>query len=325
MFAFRCETAKDRSPTCGGENVLVDGKDIVELVKGLAWPVVVLVALASLKAPLSDLIRTIARRATKFSAFKVELELTKLTQAQGSLGATVESLRQAIVPASGTQQLAAGIAQSGAADYVLVGLGSESNPAWLTSRLFLLASLLERNRVVRCIVFTGERESFIGAASPRDVRLGIGARFPEYEKAVLSAYGAAAGLGLHEFRPGNMSPLFVSTVVNTFIGAGSDIITFGAPPTPSGTWLYFDRSGSYELAEWITGPALTAMLGGRLSAGSVRAAPGDLSEEVTRAIVREPGAFVGLVNGAGAFEGLCDRAVIMDKIARSAAEQTAPA
>jgi hypothetical protein len=36
----------------------MDGKDIIELVKALAWPLVTLVALASLKAPLSDLIRT---------------------------------------------------------------------------------------------------------------------------------------------------------------------------------------------------------------------------------------------------------------------------
>jgi hypothetical protein len=216
-----------------------------------------------------------------------------------------------------------GITQSLSADYVRVGLGSDTNPTWLTSRLFLLASLLERNRVVRCIVFTDDQDSFVGATSPRDLRLSIGARFPEYEKAIFAAYGAAANLGLDEFRPGSMSQSFIWTVLSTFLAPSSGIVAFQpAAPIPT-TWLSLDGTESYELAEWITGPALSVMLGERLSTGSVRAAPGELSEEVTRAIVRAHGAFVALVNAAGGFQGLCDRGVIIDKIARSAIEQTA--
>ena len=70
----------------------MDTKDTVELVKALAWPVTIIFGLAVLYSPLSHLIRTIAQRATKFSLFKVELELAKLTQAQTSLATTVESL-----------------------------------------------------------------------------------------------------------------------------------------------------------------------------------------------------------------------------------------
>ena len=102
--------------------------------------------------------------------------------------------------ASGRTLIIAGVAQSAAADYVLVPLGADRDQAWITSRLFLLSALIDRNRLVRCIVFTGERKTFIGAVSPRDVRGEIGALFPEYERALLAAYGEIATSDLREFR-----------------------------------------------------------------------------------------------------------------------------
>jgi hypothetical protein len=50
--------------------------------------------------------------------------------------------------------------------------------------------VLERSRAVRWIVFTGEQGTFVGAAAPRDVRVELGSKYPEYEKAILEAYGA---------------------------------------------------------------------------------------------------------------------------------------
>jgi hypothetical protein len=76
----------------------------------------------------------------------------------------------------------AGVTRSGAAEYVLVALradGADEDKEWLTSRLFLTAAIFERNRVVRCVAFTGERNSFVGAATPRDVRAALGAKYPE--------------------------------------------------------------------------------------------------------------------------------------------------
>jgi hypothetical protein len=175
----------------------------VELIKALAWPVTVIVVLATLHQPIAELLRAIGRRATKLSIFKVEVELGKLTQARPSLATTVDTLKKIGVSESAVAPIAAGIIKSGAADYVVVDLGADPGREWLTSRLFLLAAILERSRVVRCIVFVGAGNTFLGAATPRDVRSALGAKFPEYERAFFQAYGTVATtLVLDEFRGG---------------------------------------------------------------------------------------------------------------------------
>jgi hypothetical protein len=303
----------------------VDNKDIVELVKALSWPVTAILAVYLFYGPLRELIRAIGTRGTKFSAFKVEFELAKLTPALASLETTVEGLRQAAIAESGAAPIAAGVSQSGAADYVLIALGADADQEWLTSRLYLVAAILERSRAVRCIVFTGEKGVFLGAATPRDIRAELGAKFPEYEKSLLAAYAAASWVDIGEFRGGNLGPAVVNRVTNAFLSPGGPIVQFGNSPSPGTGWVFLTRTSApstWEFAEWVTAGGLASMLRGRMAGGSVCASPAIVSEEVTRAIVRESGTFVGLVNREGVFQTLCDRSVIVDKIARSAADQS---
>jgi hypothetical protein len=186
-------------------------QESVEVVKALAWPITILIALATLYRPICELARAIGQRAIKLSIFKVEIELAKLTQARESLETTIDGLRKAVVYESGIAPITAGVIQPGAADYVVVALAGDADQEWLTSRLFLLAAILERSRVVRCIVFTGERENFLGAATPRDVRAELGAKFPEYERALFRANGAVATLELDEFRGGDLSDSVITS------------------------------------------------------------------------------------------------------------------
>jgi len=215
---------------------------------------------------------------------------------------------------------------------VVVAIGANADQKWRTNRLFVLSAILARSRI-RCVVFTGERDTFLGAATPRDVRAALGARFPEYEQALLRAYGMTApALGLGEFRGGNLSEIAVDSIVRTFLSA-DNIFTWVAPAQLTG-WVHLDRSknvpvagtSSWEFAEYSTASGLNSMLRDRLSRGSVVATSGTVaSEDVTRAIVRQTGAFVALLDASGRFEGLCDRGVIVDKLARSAVEQTTSA
>jgi hypothetical protein len=294
--------------------------DGVDLVKALAWPITALVGLGVLRTPVAELIRSIGRRATKFSMFKVEVELAKMSPARESLELTVEGLRKAVVGESGLAPIAAGITRSGAADYVVVALGPDADKEWLTSRLFLLAAILERSRVVRSIVFTGELDTFIGAATPRDVRATLGAKFPEYERALFAAYGAAPAFPLTEFRGGEPSETVIHAVAQGFLSL-SDIKVWGPPPPPPRVdWVYLDGSSTWELAHWVTAQGLRSLLGDRLYRGGVFASSGTVvSEEITREIVGQSGPFVALLGTTGVFEGLCDRGMIVDKLAREAA------
>jgi hypothetical protein len=301
----------------------------VELVRALAWPLTVLWLVVWLHQPISDLLRTIGQRTSKFKIFQLEFELGKLAPASASLSATVEALQQAVVQASGSKLIIAGVTRSATADYVLVALGADADHAWLTSRLFLLSALLDRNRVVRCIVFTGQRGTFVGAAAPRDVRGVLGARFPEYERGLFAAYGIAATLHPSEFRNGDLSEAALISIAHSFL-EGPDISSW-APPASLTGWVYMDRSSNptsgpstWEFAEYVTAGGLQAMLRDRLAQGSVVAATGALeNENATRAIINQAGTFVALVSTSGEFTELCDRAIIADKVARSVAEQVA--
>jgi hypothetical protein len=260
-----------------------------------------------------------------------EFEFGKLMPASAVLSTTVEGLQQVVVQESGSALIIEGVTKSAAADYALVALGADAAQAWLTSRLFLLAAFLERNRVVRCIVFTGERGAFIGAASPRDVRAELGAKFPEYEQALLAAYGNAAQLDRREFRGGDLSQAALTSIAQSFLQ--NPQISSLNPPTPSSTgWVFLDRStkppapSTWELAEHVTAGGLRAMLRDRLAQGSVVGVSGVVGDEdFKRAIINRTGTFVALVTSFGEYRELCDRTVIADKVARTAVEQIAPA
>jgi hypothetical protein len=310
----------------------MNAQEAVDLAKALAWPATVVGLVVWLHQPIAEMLRAIGQRATKFKILQFEFELGKMAAANSSLSMAVEALQQAVVQESGSELIIAGVTRSATADYVLVALGDDSDHAWLTSRLFLLCALLDRNHVVRCVVFTGERGLFVGAASPRDVRGALGSKFPEYERALFAAYGEAATLSPSEFRSGELSEMALTTIARSFL-QGPDIASLVAPasPTPSTGWIFLDRSSTptrgpstWELAEYVAAGGLRALLRDRLAQNSVVAPSGDLeNENVTRAIVGQAGAFVALVGGSGEFRALCDRAKIADKVARSAAEQAA--
>lgn len=298
---------------------------MTELLKIIVWPATILFLVFKLRDPLTALITAIGQRATRVKILQFEVELAALVPPSPSLETSTEALQQAVVQASGTTFIVRGITKSAAADYVLVALGADEQHAWLSSRLFLLSVLIDRNRVVRCIVFTGEHGGFIGAASPRDVRAALGARFPEYEHALLAAYGHASTLPLDEFRNGDLSEAALTTIATGFL-SNCGITQYQEPALPHSGWLYLDRSAkpgapsTWELAECVTAGGLRTLLGDRLGKGRVVGVAGTGPDpDVARAIIDQPGVFVALVSNSGEFRGLCDRTAIADKLSRSAA------
>ncbi|BAO90258.1 hypothetical protein [Caballeronia cordobensis] len=298
---------------------------MTELLKVIVWPVTIVFLVFKLRDPLTALITAIGQRATRFKILQFEIELGALVPASPSLAMSAEALQQAVVQASGTTFIVQGITKSAAADYVLVALGDDDQHAWLSSRLFLLSVLIDRNRVVRCIVFTGEHGGFIGAASPRDVRAALGARFPEYERALLAAYGIASTLPLDELRNGDLSEAALTRIATGFL-SNSGITQINEPASPHSGWLYLDRSSkpgtpsTWELAEHITAGGLRTLLGDGLGKGRVVGAAGTVPDpDTARAIINQPGVFVALVSSSGEFRELCDRTAIADRLSRSVA------
>lgn len=61
-----------------------------------------------------------------------------------------------------------------AIDYLIIDIGDENEKKWLTTRLFLVAMMLERMWGLRCLVFVGNTPDvsrrFLGMASPSELR-----------------------------------------------------------------------------------------------------------------------------------------------------------
>jgi len=192
------------------------------------------------------------------------------------------------VTESGLTPILAGIVRSGSADYLTIEIGGEGDDKWLTSRLFLLAAILERSRAIRCVVFLAENRRFIGAARARDIRYEIGSRFLAYEAALASAYGAVAQLDVNAFR--GLNEMLIRQLGISFLRS-PHISQPDTNPQNVG-WVWLERQHheprTWEFAEWVTEGSLTEMLGRHLMTGSVVASTGPASKETTKAHC-EPG------------------------------------
>ena len=290
-------------------------ENVIKLVGFLAWPITTILACILFYGPLSRL----AGRITKFSAFKVDVELRALSQAV-SLNATLDRLKKVPVTESGIAPIVAGVIKSGSADYLLVNIG-DAGDQWLTSRIFLLAAILERSHTVRCMVFLDAADHFVGAALPKDIRSSIGAQYLAYETAFAAAYGTLPP-DQNMFRSG-LNETLINYLSSAFLRSSSISRNYMAV---EGGWVELQHGGAspptWEFADWVTAASLKNLLGHYLLRGSVIADIGRISPQTTKAIVRLTGPFVALVDNDQVFREICDRHAVLESIAREAIEQS---
>jgi hypothetical protein len=305
---------------------MVLSENVVVLIGHLAWPVTVILACIAFYYPLLKLIDTLGKRITKLSAFKIDIELAKLSEAR-SLGATVESLRKIVVSESGMAPIVAGVAKSGAADYLIVNIGNDGDE-WLTSRLFLLAAILERSSTVRCLVFLDGASRFIGAATISSVRRSLGAQYLQYEAAFASAHCSLSSPSPMSPDPnvfrGGLNETLVNNLSTGFL-QNNLISKLWIPANSETGWVELEREfapNSLEFANWVTTSSLKDILGPNLLTGSVVADIGRVSPEVAKSIVRLSGPFVALLSQGQVFKEICDRYAILESVAREAIEQS---
>jgi hypothetical protein len=170
--------------------------DSADLVRAVAWPVIILLVVVALWPALRLAGREAVERGFKFGLpGGTSFELPAATPAAPT-GSFTEALSAPISSAE-FQQAAGARMQSGVesiksllssgvpSDYIEVNL--RDGQSWLTSRLFLVASLLDRVLGARVFVFVatagGVSRRFIGIASTVDVRRAHRTRYPWLEAA----------------------------------------------------------------------------------------------------------------------------------------------
>lgn len=173
-----------------------------ELAKSLGWPVLICIMVVAFRKPLESLLYALPDRITKFKAFSFEIELAS-AKARGTANPEFGDLKTATavdIHESGTQ-LFRQMKDRSRVDYVVIDLGAGKE--WITSRLFVVATMFQRLRGVQCIVFLegiGEHYgTLVGIAQPQAVRWCLSQNFPWLENKFTEALAAV-------FSPGSMAP-----------------------------------------------------------------------------------------------------------------------
>src|SRR5206468_215783 len=162
---------------------------IVEVIRILAWPILVVIGFILFRGPISAFFTALGSRASKIGVFSVSVELAALPEAQPWSGPAIDDLKAEYPTAAGDSSgsLFRAVAETAHADYITVDL--EEGRAWLTSRLFILAAVIPRVRTIKRIVFLGGvARAYVGSAPPAVIAVVLAKRFPWLEEAYLRAH-----------------------------------------------------------------------------------------------------------------------------------------
>jgi hypothetical protein len=321
-------------------------KNFVDLVSAVAWPAVILAAVIVLRNPLTNMLQELSKRATKVSAFQFAVELSTVPQLAPPwkvAGDDVRQLTRADVFDSATMTLFQELSSAGGSDYIVVDLGRGDQ--WLSSRLYIFASVLQRMRGLRSVVFTAakgdETGVFIGAADPTRVRWALAMAYPWLEVAFAQAYAqiasapSAPGTRLILSEEGALEPWAANNLVRAFLtdiqsppapGQPVPAVPLGPPGPPE--WIELPSSSLahgpiWERAAWLSVSLLEQIVGRSDLAqdSNFMDSPDVPAEERARAIARRSGHVVPLVSPSGRFTGLVDRQALLETIATAYGEQ----
>jgi hypothetical protein len=288
------------------------------------WPVTVLIAIVVFRKPLGDLMSVIGQRIDKVSFAGVSLELKKASELKvSSLDADLRELDAGTRPQSGPIDLLVQLRNASDHDYIVIDLGSESAPRWLTSRLYLFGLILSRERRLKCFVFVetaaGIRNRFIGTASPEAVRWAFAKHYPWLEyaytqaclKDVIPQFDATTGW-LVDWQASSVVQQFLASI-RVGGNAPPNPLPFADPLHPP--QLIDLGNGIQEYAKWVDGDRIERLLGQDLMTSSLTPPPGQVLDDMIPSVLKLRGRFVAYTDADRMFRGLIDRSALLEHLA----------
>lgn len=163
----------------------------VGFTSALAWPIAAILIALVFRKPLGKFLGGLAGRVTKLSAFKVEMELAKAPSV--AAGPLLDDIRSAttLAPIADSTRMMLEQAQIAMpADFAVIDLGAGEE--WLTSRLFVAATMLKRMRGAKVFVFLETTPDtlrrFVAIGTMAEVRWWLAGQYPWLEAAWLRTY-----------------------------------------------------------------------------------------------------------------------------------------
>lgn len=320
----------------------METNDLLLMVQSLAWPLVALAALVLLRKPLAAALETVARRAGKLDLRVVTIELRPEISPDWGVDIAGERvdlrhLTSDQVFDSYSYTLFEQIGRGAPTDVAVMDLGKGHE--WLTSRLYLFATLLERLRGVKCLVFVRSTETrtrqVLGATTPGAVREALAGDEPWLESTYLAAWNDSCGAAVR----GTGTPIsgahwddvdvkLSSLDAGTAMGISQTFVrliqTSKKPVTDPEDWQEFtatDSAGAvkrvWEHTRWIEPAALPGRLDRVIDARAlVPTDPTDAPSDQKKSVLLQEGRFATLVEKDGTFRGVVDRAAMLDEAVR---------
>jgi hypothetical protein len=183
--------------------------DLINLVHAVAWPIVALMLGIIYRRELPGLAQALGARISRLSAVGITVELVAAKPVAETVRVRLDEIREPSStgppPPSGIQSLLELVKSSPSSEYLVIDL--RDGKAWLTSRLYLFASVLPLVLGLRCFVFVGNRgpipRHFLGLALPDLVARALEKRHPWLREAKVATQ-------LHPLLGGEVSNRYIS-------------------------------------------------------------------------------------------------------------------
>ena len=302
------------------------GKNIGEIIKSIAWPLIVIVAIVILRKSIATFLEKIGGRASKLSFFKIEVELATVPDVQPLTVPSLTDIKQPDATSWTTDSgntLFEQIKNSNKADYAIIDLGEGME--WLTSRLFIFAAMLERMRGIKWLVFLNTTEgvtrSYLGMATPRKVRWCLAQNYPWLEAAYIHAYGMEIQAGppmsqLILSDTGALNSMDAAKLVQKFITGLQMTVAPQQRPTD---WVKLNNVWEHTL--WINEALLNNILGPNLLTMLSAYTIDDPEQSKAKMILRRKGEFVAVLDKDRKFVEMVNRSSLVEKLVVHFSEQ----
>jgi hypothetical protein len=328
---------------------------IDRLAEAVAWPAAALLAVVAVRRELPNLLG----RVSKVSVASVSLELAMPREPPASALRALHAISDPMSTEAATDSSGAlfrAVTQRGRADVLTLDLGVGGS--WLTTRLYLVSTIVCEALGLRCLVFVANegpvRRRLVGLAEPTAVRRGLNAAYPYLQTALIRAAAAtdwpdlANALAMPE--PGREDRVATTVLgmaaqlesrgsrqppegVLQFFLNDSTVRRLGAEPDIDPGWVRLFASGTSgaatqpstavydEHAEWITSSTLERLLGATLTRSIAVKSPGVGRSELLRQALTATDPFVAVVDDEGRFLNVIERAPLVERIANDVAER----
>jgi hypothetical protein len=307
--------------------------ELAPVLRAVLWPSIVALALVIFRRQLPDLLRILSQRIDKLSVAGVSLVLAELPEMRSAaIEIEVRQLNAAPHIQSGVSNISGVFdeVQRGAGPiYILVDLGSEANPGWLTSRLYLLAfliTLLDRPIYLVFLETVGQlRKQFVGTAN--NVRWALARRYGWFESAMAAAFAICGGIycgpnaalmlnPVSSFQFDSATGRLASWQVTQLMQKFLELIRMqqsASPPTDAAEWTTLSN-GQLEHARWLDGARIERLVARDLSTSSVVLTPKQTVDSIGEIVLAQRDHLVAVLEMDRTFRSLVDRSATLESL-----------